>query len=881
MAWLREWLCVLLLVVAAAQAQDPPADDDAAAAGDAAGDDAATRDAEGEGDEEAWQYVEFLKTEVNEKVELILQETLYEAREKKGLTVLEETVSKTMEQVMEIRESLLVRIKALRKDEIETDPNQDIKQEQMLSEFRMEIMTILLKLVDKDAASIDKLKEISQDLLRFKMLISNEIMRMLMLPDTRGPATITPKGCEECNVLRNITNKFENLVACADKEEDEEGDAQEQEQEQESGAGPDDAPEVECMPPAMYAMELIGVNEMIDEEIKNLYNRIVTTTEEDERQKLFKKLEDFKSLRDTVDDMITKLMSTTEDDKIKKLVKRSLGRVINQVQTILKDCLTGCGPDVECESCAADVLSVAIVKMNYYKQSFNNTEYCCTTREGESRDTRGSSKVNGQEITTVSTSHSSSSSELLALAGARSSLQIKHSLSSPQLAPRKGVAPPTRVNIDDYPDVMALYRHIPSLRLNIENLSRHNKLPPMDDIHQRRSRSFILCRHKWHCAQYAILLGFFRTFAASFVLKTSLSLLQNALFGRLDMTKFKAICTSQDSLLFAHFIGLMSFSYKATLCALRRYFKFDCLAWKSIAGFVCGFWVILDNPQRQRSNAMNGLTRALGDAIKVAVCRGQIAVIPYFNMGCFALSQVVLLNAMFWRSQLVQPTLYRFFLKIGNMNHQQIQALRNRVSATNAGHTHFVPCSPTLHANPSCVGYVANDFCVSMKRASVVYLAVHFLPPLLFQPKRVLLNTRTFVRRGLRNTLMSCLFVSCYNAVVKANVCLLRNVLRADYWWNCVLSALIGSMALLIEDSKRRTELTLYCVPKAIAIILRLFGKRTWPKMHAFLRSTSLRVVAFQLCMAILLTVRAIPKGMENANRLNMTILNLIFGRDN
>merc|ERR1711962_332278 len=38
-----------------------------------------------------------------------------------------------------------------------------------------------------------------------------------MLPDTRGPAP-TPKGCEECNVLRNITNKFENLVACADKD---------------------------------------------------------------------------------------------------------------------------------------------------------------------------------------------------------------------------------------------------------------------------------------------------------------------------------------------------------------------------------------------------------------------------------------------------------------------------------------------------------------------------------------------------------------------------------------------------------------------------------------------------------------------------------------
>ena len=68
----------------------------------------------------------------SEKVEVILQKTLYKAREKKGFTVLEETVSKTMEQVMEIRESLLKRIKDLRKEEIKTDPEQNIKQEEML-----------------------------------------------------------------------------------------------------------------------------------------------------------------------------------------------------------------------------------------------------------------------------------------------------------------------------------------------------------------------------------------------------------------------------------------------------------------------------------------------------------------------------------------------------------------------------------------------------------------------------------------------------------------------------------------------------------------------------------------------------------------------------
>lgn len=76
-----------------------------------------------------------------------------------------------------------MRIKDLRKGEIEIDESQNVKQELMLSDLRMEIMTILLKLVDKDAAMVDKLKEISRDFLNFKMSVSAEIMRILMLPD--------------------------------------------------------------------------------------------------------------------------------------------------------------------------------------------------------------------------------------------------------------------------------------------------------------------------------------------------------------------------------------------------------------------------------------------------------------------------------------------------------------------------------------------------------------------------------------------------------------------------------------------------------------------------------------------------------------------------
>jgi len=339
---------------------------------------------EEEGEEEAWKYVEFLKDEISANVENILQETLVEAKDRTGLTVIDETVAKTMEQVMEIREKLLLRIKDLRKGEIKTDPTQNIKQEEMLSEFRMEIMTILLKLVDKDAATIQKLKEISQDLLRFKMTISNEIMRMLMLPQSTGPITKVPldADCAECATLKDISYKVENLIACAEKEED-------AEETDEADAGNDDyqdtgdaeadvveaKPGEKCVPPDMYAMELIQINELIDGEIKNHYNTIIVTVDEEKRSKLFQNLDNYKALRDSVDEVITKLMDQNDADgqKLKKTITRSLSRTNTDLKSQLKNCQNEFCPN-SCDSCAAEVLFDAVDKMNDFKNFFNSTD---------------------------------------------------------------------------------------------------------------------------------------------------------------------------------------------------------------------------------------------------------------------------------------------------------------------------------------------------------------------------------------------------------------------------------------------------------------------------------------------------------------------------
>ena len=163
-------------------------------------------------------------------------------------------------------------------------------------------------------------------------MVSDEVMRLLMLPQPKGcdpnEKPPTDGNCPECQPIDELSKKIENLIKCAEKKEEKEGEVTEQEEaeeEVEEGAEEEGAEEEgECMPPAMFAMELITCNEKVDEEIKNLYETIIAAEEEAERNNGFDSLNSYKKLRDSIDDVIIELMDETDDEKLKKIVKRNL-----------------------------------------------------------------------------------------------------------------------------------------------------------------------------------------------------------------------------------------------------------------------------------------------------------------------------------------------------------------------------------------------------------------------------------------------------------------------------------------------------------------------------------------------------------------------------
>ena len=136
-----------------------------------------------------------------EKIEVILQETLFEPR-----NLLEETVTEAMGKTLEVRDAILERTKKIRTgdESITICPGQGVNQEQFLTMVRMDVMTVLLSLIEQDAATPEKLKEIGRQLLAVRTKVNGEITRIIMLRETGNTGVVPRDGDCDCGILGEI-----------------------------------------------------------------------------------------------------------------------------------------------------------------------------------------------------------------------------------------------------------------------------------------------------------------------------------------------------------------------------------------------------------------------------------------------------------------------------------------------------------------------------------------------------------------------------------------------------------------------------------------------------------------------------------------------------
>merc|ERR1712012_1265124 len=149
--------------------------------------------------------------------------------------------------------------------------------------IRMDVMTVLLSLIEQDAATPDKLKEIGRQLLSVRTKVNGEITRIIMLRET-GVIIRTPDGECDCGILKDIVDGLNKVV----DQGEEEGEVVEVGQEGAEGAegAEEETPEEggeeggeEMTPVEGLTMVLMD----IDARIGSLYNEILSELDEVKR----------------------------------------------------------------------------------------------------------------------------------------------------------------------------------------------------------------------------------------------------------------------------------------------------------------------------------------------------------------------------------------------------------------------------------------------------------------------------------------------------------------------------------------------------------------------------------------------------------------------
>eukprot|EP01084_Bolivina_argentea_P088506 159790_1 len=343
-------------------------------------------------------------------------------------------------------------------------------------------------------------------------------------------------------------------------------------------------------------------------------------------------------------------------------------------------------------------------------------------------------------------------------------------------------------------------------------------------------KSSKLCPHKHHCLQNAIMKGFFRTFSAAYIFKTSLSFFTKLFIGKISLNSIKQIYLNPDSILFGLFVGLMSFTYKAILCILRIIRKKDAIYHKTIAGFISGLWIIIDDKTRRKQIALYCLVRSISDLIKLCVFYKQLPYIEHSDIAIFTFSQLFIMHGLVHASHALDSKYYQWIKNMGHLREKQCQlTFRSRI---NPALQYRLPsekwnkCYPLFHSDHSCLRHNCIDWFYGLIRAAQIYLPVHFLPTILFEPKRILNEPISFIKRKTYNMIISSIFLSTYQFNMKITLCTLRNIFKSDDAWHGIVGGFFTGLPLLIENKYRRPELMLYCIPRAMEVAMRLIPKK-------------------------------------------------------
>uniref|UniRef100_A0A7S2XH57 Transmembrane protein 135 N-terminal domain-containing protein n=1 Tax=Lotharella oceanica TaxID=641309 RepID=A0A7S2XH57_9EUKA len=188
------------------------------------------------------------------------------------------------------------------------------------------------------------------------------------------------------------------------------------------------------------------------------------------------------------------------------------------------------------------------------------------------------------------------------------------------------------------------------------------------------------------------------------------------------------------------------------------------------------------------------------------------------------------------------------------------------------------PCQCTLHPGMSCTEHFLRAWLFrSSVESAKFYFRIHVLSAIL-RLNQIYKGPMSFIASKLMTFGKSVLFLSTYAASSMYSTCLIRNAIKSDIPLTSIISGFVAGSSIMLEDRKRRKELTLYVLPRSWEILVNAYLKYIGGENSFISRySTAINIFAFQCAMAILMYLIH-REGFRGLNSLNHGLITAIWG---
>jgi len=114
-----------------------------------------------------------------------------------------------------------------------------------------------------------------------------------------------------------------------------------------------------------------------------------------------------------------------------------------------------------------------------------------------------------------------------------------------------------------------------------------------------------------------------------------------------------------------------------------------------------------------------------------------------------------------------------------------------------------------------------------------VYATLNFVPMIALKYAQFMKDPKSLIKKRTANTVRSSVFLATFITSYQTQMCLHRNLIKSFglnwdskylYW----LAGIFSSAAIFIEHKSRRTDLTLYILPKAAESWYKIMYQKNW-----------------------------------------------------